>query len=278
MTTQPSNKMHSPGLLDLPTELQLSIVQYLPFPYSHNLATTSRYFHSIIKRPTLSEIKAFTYDQSLHETRILLYYINESCEITPGPHKFMWMPYLACSYCVRLRPRCEFADCAPRWADYWVCLDCGLCPEGGKQGYAIGDELTVDYERHVWCKSCDYFTSDAGPAGSSTCAECFARDEQLLLPLMKRGKSWRRTAKKSRGKGSRKGDYDYEFEGIVGCLSRPREVWPIWNWERIYVQKYYLKNRSCWVPWSWNEGEKPILKTYPVFCHVYGDDVDVPFW
>jgi len=122
----------------------------------------------------------------------------------------------------------------------------------------------------VWCKSCDAFTSDAGPAESGVCAECFARDTRLLFPKMKRGRVWRSAAKAHRGR--RKGDYEYEFEGTVGCLNVSEKVWP--NKEEWYAPHYYLKNRSCWVDWPWNEGEKPVLRTYAVGW----EDVEVPFW
>jgi hypothetical protein len=274
MARQPSKRVRQHGLLDLPIELQLSILQYLPFPWSQNLANTNRHFRSIIKPPTLSELKTFARDPSFHETIILLFVINSNFEIPPGPHKFIWQPNLACSHCVRLRPRSEFADYMPRWADDQFCVDCGLYPEKGRRGYKPGDELTIDYERHVWCTSCDTFTSEAGPSDSGLCAECAARDARVCLPMMKQGRVWRRSARQSHGK--RKGEYSYEFEGRVGCLSQPRK-----GRDRLadfYVQDYYLENSGCWSFCEWADGERLVLQTYPVWCEVYGDDIEVPFW
>lgn len=51
-----SSEEHRTGLLDLPNELQLSIVEYLQFPHSQNLTSSNRHFRTIIKPATIAEL------------------------------------------------------------------------------------------------------------------------------------------------------------------------------------------------------------------------------
>jgi hypothetical protein len=65
-----------PSLLSIPMELQLNIINNLPFSWRENLAMTNRHLYTTVNKPMLEELLAFekdliTWDDTLLHRRAL---------------------------------------------------------------------------------------------------------------------------------------------------------------------------------------------------------------
>jgi hypothetical protein len=206
-------------ILRLPIELHLIIIEHLDFPTTQLLGMANRYFHGLISTPTLPELLAFEKDPDAHEHDVRPFLRTIWRDVVMGPWRFMWVGELACSYCVRLRPRWEFADNQRNCGEKRFCIDCGLSAKRGRRRYYPGDELIISKEKFVWCKCCDMFTSEVGPMNSGCCADCFTREYAFkkLVPLIKRKKNGRWSG---RGMYGKKGEGVEAIEGRVGLLEK----------------------------------------------------------
>lgn len=144
----PSNAL--PPLLRLATELHLEIISYLPDVIDaeevHDLAVlrlraTNRYFHKLTPGPTHHEL--------LH--------LEHLSFVTAHP-------LYACRFCVRLRPKSNFAlaklsgktgiNGFSRWKRF--CADCGFDTTfvGKSERYSPGARAVVCGTDWVWCILC----------------------------------------------------------------------------------------------------------------------------
>ena len=129
-------------LLDLPTELHLELARYLPLKEKMALRLTNHYLADTFPSINLLD---------LLEVEVTDVYINEG--------------KLACSYCIRLRLQSKFGDdmkigeygCGGTKALERFCIDCGMSPPEGKNGYADKDVVirnSSTYLTKYFCKGC----------------------------------------------------------------------------------------------------------------------------
>ncbi|KAK1139917.1 hypothetical protein N8T08_011078 [Aspergillus melleus] len=128
--------------MSLPTEIHLLILNLLLFPEVIHLKLTCTYFHTLIPR------------------------LNHNALIDAENTDFAAIQDIfACRYCLRLRPRSEFADRMVhrrrgrygRDAGKRFCVDCGLKPRVGQPRYGPGAQIVVRGVSYVICLSCHDF-------------------------------------------------------------------------------------------------------------------------
>ena len=123
--------MAAPSLLTLPIEIQLQIIDLLPFPTVQNLTAVHPHFCSTID---LDAIRTATHSADiLHE----LWLTTRTKPYHQGPK--------VCCECLRLRPNNKFSPkIRNRRIRYWgasgFCIDCGIKRSG------VPD---------IWCKKCE---------------------------------------------------------------------------------------------------------------------------
>jgi hypothetical protein len=148
----PCRAMIATFLLRLPIELHLDIVDYLQLQDRAVLASTNRYFKSIV-------------DPLSHEA--FLAAEQHDWATTRGLY--------ACKGCTRFRRFEEFADemkkgkrvrCGPE-AKARLCLDCGVA---GKL-YLSGTLLNICGNRCVLCSTCQTWNRAVG--ARNACSDCF---------------------------------------------------------------------------------------------------------
>ena len=128
--------------LNLPPELLMLIVSFLPITDVLRLRLTCGILYDFIPRPSI--------DQLL---------LAESTDWARARDIY------TCRYCLRLRPGGEFADrmlrrrrsrsgrdCAKRF-----CIECGLQPREGPARYGPGAQITVQGAFFGFCLSCREF-------------------------------------------------------------------------------------------------------------------------
>ncbi|EDU48489.1 F-box domain containing protein [Pyrenophora tritici-repentis Pt-1C-BFP] len=143
--------MPSTPILRLPVELHLEIANLLDLGDNVRLASTDRYFRSIIPAPTHSEFLA-----------------AEECAWARSKQLY------ACKCCVNFHTWEKFADNMRKgkWcrsgthANERFCLKCGV----NSALYARGTLLTICNRPHVLCSKCGSLTDQLGHHGM--CAAC----------------------------------------------------------------------------------------------------------
>jgi len=175
---KPTSKTPS-RLLALPVELQNGIIGVLDGQSKLALKITNRHFASIVQSPSHQELLAT--EQTSWAIRRRLY---------------------ICMDCCRLRPSLKFADAMTKGPKGLngkephkrFCVHCGLNPKPRTTRYSPGAEITVGGIRHVLCKDCRKYTSEAGCITSGLCATCHVRTDCKCPPVMKRAAARHRTA------------------------------------------------------------------------------------
>ncbi|KAI9043940.1 F-box domain protein [Aspergillus affinis] len=154
--------------MSLPTELHLLILNLLLFPDLIHLKLTCTYFHTLI--PPLS-----------HSALI----DAENTDLA------VFKDVFACRYCLRLRPRSEFADRMlhrrrgryGRDAHNRFCVDCGLQPRVGRPRYCPGAQIVMQGISYVICLTCHDFRlgvrDSVGRSVKAECRDCLKKREVM---------------------------------------------------------------------------------------------------
>lgn len=138
-------------ILRLPVELHLDIINRLDMRDSVNLASTTRYFRSVIPVPTHSELL-----------------VAEQSEWARANQLYV------CKGCINFHSWENFADDMRKgkWcrsgthANARLCLKCGV----NSALYTPGTHLTIYNRTHVLCRTCRRLTDQVGHHGM--CAGC----------------------------------------------------------------------------------------------------------
>lgn len=157
-------------LMRLPVELHKDIIDLLALPEKVHLKLTGRYFASLIKAASHSELLAAE---------------NTEWAISRG--------LFSCMDCVRLRPLDKFADTMRKnkksrngsEPHKRFCIDCGLrlqlhpkpYQNQTEQRYTPGTEITVQGKPFIFCRYCNKYTDQVGPKRSLACSVCVPKEK-----------------------------------------------------------------------------------------------------
>lgn len=150
-----------PSLLELPPELHLLIIAFLPPEDQLQVRLTSTWFYRIVPAPShraLLQIETGTWARHLD-----LY---------------------TCRYCLRLRPACRFGQGmlrrrrsrAGRDSHLRFCVECGLNPRQGMARYGPGAHIMLNDRFYVVCLICRTFqpgATDRHGRHTSQCVNCW---------------------------------------------------------------------------------------------------------
>lgn len=138
---------NSAPIMTLAPELHLTIAEMLKLPDHVMLELSSRYFHELIKPPTLEQLLDGWQDYSY------------PC--------FLFRP---CHGCCRLRPNAEF-DYEETMKDRgWSCIECKVQKQ--QEGYHIGDYIQRGYG-NVLCRQCEEFKGAIPRRVEGLCQPCW---------------------------------------------------------------------------------------------------------
>ncbi|PLB44523.1 hypothetical protein P170DRAFT_430405 [Aspergillus steynii IBT 23096] len=174
-------------LISLPTELHLMIIKFLIFPDIIHLKLTCTYFNAIIPR------------------------LNHAALMEAEETDFAACNYIfACRYCLRLRPRSEFADRMihrrrgryGREAGKRFCIECGLQPRAGWPRYGPGAQIIIKGAPYVICLSCREFAIGMRDGDGRVMGECWdclkkrdkktekEKEESVVVMTRRMGRFW----------------------------------------------------------------------------------------
>ena len=126
-------------LLDLPTHLQVEVARHLQIQEKMALRLTNRHFSTVVPSISLNDLLT---------AEVKGNYLGEA--------------RLACSYCVRLRNKGAFDDDMKsrdytrggRKSNSRFCMECGMSPPAGKQGYVHGAAVHSHGSKDYFCSVC----------------------------------------------------------------------------------------------------------------------------
>lgn len=161
-----------PSFLALPTEIHNIISSHLEFFDLHSLRLTCHYFHSLVPRPTHTEILK-------HETTAI--------------------DFLACVGCTRLRPATTFSakikkkSKAPSSNQAYnrFCIECGRRPLPGVYRYTLGSRWEEHGVPVVRCLRCGNIARGPEDKTVELCLLCYRQNLQRVRVVEEQEMVWR---------------------------------------------------------------------------------------